>query len=66
MYRLQVPLTVSSLVEDALAADDGLRPIRIKPFVSIGGDPGASGELAKVGAGDFGVRVIQRIEVRAH
>src|SRR5208283_539216 len=65
-YRQQIALAVGSLVEDALAAQHRLRPLRIGTFQPVGRDAGAAGERAEVRACDFGIGMIEGIEGEIH
>src|SRR5208283_1365678 len=64
--RQQVALAVGSLVEDALAAQHRLRPLRIGALEPVGRDTGAAGERTEVRARDFGIGMIEGIEGEIH
>src|SRR5271166_1070535 len=65
-YRQQVALAVGCLVEDALAAQHRLGPLRIGTFEAVGRDAGPTGERTEVRARDFGIGVIEGIEGESH
>src|SRR5271157_6223902 len=65
-HRQQVALAIGGLVEDALAAQHRLGPLRIGAFEPIGRDAGPTGKRTEVRARYFGIGMIEGIEGEIH
>ena len=62
----QITLAICGLVEDAFAAQDRFWPAGIDALEPVRSNARSTGELTEVGARDFCVGVIERIDLERH